>query len=346
MEKILTVIVPTYNMEKYLDRCLSSLIVSDKHMDMLEVLVVNDGSRDRSSEIAHRYESEYPGSFRVIDKTNGHYGSCVNRGLKEAAGKYVKVLDADDWFDTGNFDPYLDFLAGTGCDLVISESCTLGENDIVLGEWKYSMTPGTAYPIKRLPEFSDGNLEHQILAYRRELLQKIAYSQTEGIAYTDLEWIYKPMAAVSDFIYFPHKVYVYQQAREGQSVSPENHCRDIWMEQGVIMDLVRLYEKQKTGIREENRTVSKLVVGSFIQRMYYHYLIDYPGILPNDGLVKFDAGILGESPELYGSVAEASARVGRMKMRFVSEWRRHKNRRTLKFRYMDLRKAAHRLISR
>ena len=103
MDKILSIIVPTYNMEKYLERCLSSLIVSDEQMAMLEVLVINDGSKDRSSEIAHGYESRYPDTFRVIDKTNGHYGSCVNRGLQEATGKYVKVLDADDWFNTENF---------------------------------------------------------------------------------------------------------------------------------------------------------------------------------------------------------------------------------------------------
>ena len=79
MEKILTVVVPTYNMEQYLDRCLTSLIIDDDKMALLEVLVVNDGSKDRSSEIAHSYEARYPDTFRVIDKENGNYGSCINR---------------------------------------------------------------------------------------------------------------------------------------------------------------------------------------------------------------------------------------------------------------------------
>lgn len=90
MEKLITIVIPTYNMEKYLDKCLTSLIVPDEYMELLEVLVVNDGSKDNSSAIAHRYEDKYPQTFRVIDKENGNYGSYVNRGLKEAAGKYIK----------------------------------------------------------------------------------------------------------------------------------------------------------------------------------------------------------------------------------------------------------------
>ena len=97
MDKILTVIIPTYNMEELLPRCLDSFLIKDKKlMQQVEVLVVNDGSKDNSSSIAHRYEKLYPHTFRVIDKENGNYGSCVNRGLQEATGKYVKVLDADD----------------------------------------------------------------------------------------------------------------------------------------------------------------------------------------------------------------------------------------------------------
>lgn len=90
MNKILTIIIPTYNMEKYLRRCLDSLIIDEEGMKQLEVLVINDGSKDSSSQIAHEYQDKYPDTYRVIDKENGNYGSCINIGLKEAKGKYVK----------------------------------------------------------------------------------------------------------------------------------------------------------------------------------------------------------------------------------------------------------------
>lgn len=71
MEKILTIVIPTYNMQDYLHRCLNSLIVSEEQMQHLEVLVVNDGSKDNSSAIAHEYQDMYPGTSRVIDKEKG-----------------------------------------------------------------------------------------------------------------------------------------------------------------------------------------------------------------------------------------------------------------------------------
>ena len=103
MKKLLTIVIPSYNMEKYLSRCCQSLIVAPEFMEKLEVLVINDGSKDKTSEIGHSFESKYPETFRCIDKENGNYGSCVNRGLKEAKGTYIKILDADDTFETENF---------------------------------------------------------------------------------------------------------------------------------------------------------------------------------------------------------------------------------------------------
>lgn len=106
-------------MEKYLRHCLDSLIVSN--MDKVEVLVINDGSKDSSSAIAHEYQDKYPQTFRVIDKENGNYGSCINRGLKEATGKYVKVLDADDWFDNESFKHYISDISNIDADLIITD---------------------------------------------------------------------------------------------------------------------------------------------------------------------------------------------------------------------------------
>lgn len=71
MKKILTIVIPTYNNQDYLRRCLNSLIVPEEQMQHLEVLVVNDGSKDNSSAIAHEYQNKYPDIFRVIDKEKG-----------------------------------------------------------------------------------------------------------------------------------------------------------------------------------------------------------------------------------------------------------------------------------
>lgn len=119
MNKILSIIIPTYNMERYLEKCLSSLLIDG--LERVEVIVVNDGSKDRSLDIAQSFASKYPESFVIIDKDNGNYGSCINAGLYKATGKYVKVLDADDYFDTDNFAQMLALLEELDVDLFLAD---------------------------------------------------------------------------------------------------------------------------------------------------------------------------------------------------------------------------------
>ena len=98
MEKILTVVVPAYNIETYVKQCLDSF-VQKEILDDIEVLVINDGSKDRTVELAEAYVRKYPETFRVINKENGGHGSTINRGIKEASGRYFKVVDGDDWVE-------------------------------------------------------------------------------------------------------------------------------------------------------------------------------------------------------------------------------------------------------
>ena len=102
--KYLTLVVPCYNSEEYLNHCLDTLIVGG---DDVEIIVVNDGSNDRTLEIAKEYQTQYPSIIKIIDKENGGHGSGINCGIKEAKGLFFKVCDSDDWFDQ---DSYLKLL--------------------------------------------------------------------------------------------------------------------------------------------------------------------------------------------------------------------------------------------
>ena len=90
-EKILTVTIPSYNVEAYLEDCLESFVNSEV-MDDIEVLIVNDGSSDNTAKIAQRYADKYENTFRLINKENGGHGSTINTGVREAKGKYFKVV--------------------------------------------------------------------------------------------------------------------------------------------------------------------------------------------------------------------------------------------------------------
>ena len=117
--KLLTLVIPTYNMEKYLTKCLES-VTAPCIPPTLEVIVVNDGSKDRSLDIMKAFQQKRPDIIRIIDKENGHYGSCINAGLQMAKGKYFRPLDADDWMDTEVLSKLLNVLKNCDTDLFIT----------------------------------------------------------------------------------------------------------------------------------------------------------------------------------------------------------------------------------
>ncbi len=248
MNKVLSLIIPTYNMEKYLDKCLTSLVVDEKSVfETLEVIVVIDGSKDRSSEIAHRYQNRYPDVFLVIDKENGNYGSCVNRGLKEAHGEYVKILDADDYFDSLSLQKYLKYLSTIDADLVVTDFLKVDEDGKAIAKIDFDFPKETILEIDDICERgSFSKLEMHAVTYKRQNLIDIHYVQTEGISYTDQEWMFIPLTAVKKMVYFPVVVYCYLIGREGQTMDPKILARSIG--QNIIVVENRLGELKKRNI--------------------------------------------------------------------------------------------------
>lgn len=109
-DKLLTIVVPSYNASKYLDFNLQSFLCPSEP-EKLEVIVVDDGSTDDTARIADAYHEKYPDAIKVIHKENGGHGSGINAGLRAATGKYFKVVDADDWVDHEALKRLLDYIA-------------------------------------------------------------------------------------------------------------------------------------------------------------------------------------------------------------------------------------------
>lgn len=222
MEKVLSIIIPTYNMENYLNRCLDSLIVDN--MDLLEVLVINDGSKDRSSEIAHEYEKKYPKTFHVIDKENGNYGSCINRGLKEASGKYVKILDADDYYNSNELNLFIKELKNCNSDIAFTTYTIRDYNNNV----EFTIEIPIEHENKTL-QSTDFSFEKEQLTQLRkmhcmctktQILKKNNYLQTEGISYTDTQFVFYSFLYSKTIAFFNFNIYQYCLGRDGQTMSP------------------------------------------------------------------------------------------------------------------------------
>ena len=120
MAKLLSISIAAYNVENFLKGTLDSLLADEETLAKMEVIVVNDGSKDRTAEIAREYCDRYPESFRLIDKENGGYGSTINSAVRVASGKYFRLLDGDDWYFTENQKGYVEFLEKTEADIVLT----------------------------------------------------------------------------------------------------------------------------------------------------------------------------------------------------------------------------------
>ena len=275
MDKVLTVIIPTYNMENYLHKCLDSLIIAEELMSQLEVLVINDGSKDRSSDIAHSYQDKYPDIFRVIDKENGNYGSCVNRGLKEAKGKYIKILDADDSFDNTCFESYLLFLSKLDVDMVVNDFVFVNENDEITQVKRYSLGKiGKEFEFsKRIGRtFYRKNLHMHAVAYKTENLRSHHYIQTEGISYTDQEWTYTPLFFVRKIAYFNGLLYRYLLGRKGQTVSTEVFNKNVFQDETCVLRKLEDYIKQKAVSDGGGWFLEKWIKAN-VEKCYRRYLV-------------------------------------------------------------------------
>ena len=119
--KLLTVVIPTYNIEKYIGTCINSFKnVSSQFYKDFELIVVNDGSTDNSLQLVESLAKDSDLDIIIINKENGGHGSTINTGIREAKGKYLKVVDGDDWIDVHNFETFLSELKEIDVDMVIT----------------------------------------------------------------------------------------------------------------------------------------------------------------------------------------------------------------------------------
>lgn len=249
MSKLLSVIIPTYNMEALLPRCLDSLMVPAA-LERVEAIVVNDGSKDGSLAVAKSYQERFPNSITVIDKPNGNYGSTINAALPVAKGKYVKVLDSDDWFDSGEFVKYLDIIERTDADFIDTQFTVIhpgGSRELA----KYNLYGKEPYEYGKVYDLDqvlgDGYIRFfmmHAITYRTEMLLREGYRQTEGISYTDLEWDTYPLFYAKTIAFLDINLYQYNMDREGQTMDPKVLVRSVGQQEIITSQILEFLGKK------------------------------------------------------------------------------------------------------
>lgn len=319
MDKILTLVIPTYNMERYLHKCLDSLIVSDESMKILEVLVINDGSKDSSSEIAHEYKNRFSQTFRVIDKENGNYGSCINRGLNEASGKYIKILDADDYLDNSILELFLVFLKSSEEDIIFSDFAYVDEEDNIISEFKFNLPIGRLFSLREIPTEMVPHLAHYSVTYKKELFNRFDYKQTEGISYTDDEWVLKPALWAKDTSFFPHVLYHYLRGREGQTFDPNVIKKSLEQRVIVAKEMLTFYENNISKCYPDNKKFVTDKLSGRLKSLYNYHLVRFPSSKNNKRIIEFDKYLKYYSPRIYECLNDVTNNCG---WHYIRQWRK------------------------
>lgn len=225
--KLLSIAIPCYNSAAYMEKAIKSLLFGGEEV---EILIVDDGSvKDNTAEIADRYAEKYPDIIKAIHQENGGHGEAVNAGLRNATGKYFKVVDSDDWVDIDAYEKILNFLRS-----VVEEEKNL---DLLLSNFVYEkqgakhkkvMNYRSALPTEKFITWDDAKgfrtgqyiLMHSVI-YKTELLRECKLELPKHTFYVDNIFVYQPLPFVKDIYYLDVDFYRYFIGRDDQSVNEQ-----------------------------------------------------------------------------------------------------------------------------
>jgi len=238
-----------------MEKAINSILVGGEDV---EIIVVNDGSKDGTQEIAERYQEKYPTIVKAVAKSNGGHGDAVNCGLEHATGKYFKVVDSDDWVDEEALLKVLDTIKG----FVKDES----EVDMVIANYVYEKVGMTHKKVIRydnvLPEnqifkwedIGHFRLDQYILMhsviYRTEMLKLCQLELPKHTFYVDNIYVYYPLPHVRTLYYMNVDLYRYFIGREDQSVNEKVMISRIDQQLFVTKKMISMYELRLIGSKK------------------------------------------------------------------------------------------------
>ena len=263
--KLLSIAVPCYNSAAYMEKCISSLVIGGEEV---EILIVNDGSKDETPEIAKRLEKEYPGIVRAIDQENKGHGGAVNTGLENATGMFFKVVDSDDKVKASAYMTILDTLRKNleedeeeRIDLLISNFVydKEGASHHKVMEYRKSLPVGRIFSWDETKRFKKGEyiLMHSVI-YRTELLKSFGMRLPEHCFYVDNIYVFNPMPYVKNMYYLDVNFYYYFIGREDQSVNESVMVKRVDQQLSVNYRMLDFYITNKSEIKKNKRRAQYL----------------------------------------------------------------------------------------
>ncbi len=305
MQKILTVSIAAYNAENFIRKAINSLI-DHSIMQYLEVFVVDDGGTDKTLDIAKEYEIKYPGVFYAVHKENGGYGSTVNYSVKYARGKYFKLLDGDDWYQTSELVKLIEYLRKAESDVIVLPYLKGSGKDMRKISIKGEKANGKLL-IKDIGKLNTW-IGNPSICYKTSVLKSSNLELPKHMLYTDSIYSIIPFAYASTIEFLPFTVYCYQVGRNEQSVSVKNKIKHIDTLICIANYLNDFFVKNRTNKNYEYICRYAAINNSVVFRAMLSMERSKETLAK---IIKFDQDINSVSLEIYREIANSS-KTGRL----------------------------------
>ncbi len=277
---LLTITVPSYNSEKFLAKCLLSLLKT-KYAAKTEILVINDGSKDKTLKIAQFFEKlttiNGRSIVKAIDKENGGHGSGINKGLELARGKYFRVIDSDDWVDSEAYDNYLSKLINEDADLILNdyaEARTFEDAPCKKNNYNF-MTPNIIYNLNDIMcgtyGFKEWGPTLPTSTYKTECLRQTNFKLKEKTFYVDMQYNAYSIININTVKRYTDDVYRYFIGNAGQSVSKEGMMKNYKHHEDVILILMDCYSNDQRITTEKREYILRRLLLPMVNVQYYIY---------------------------------------------------------------------------
>lgn len=275
---LLTIVVPSYNVEKFLEASIHSLI-DNELSHKLEILIVNDGSTDNTAIIAKKLEKltsiDGKSIVKLINKENGGHGSTINKGIELATGKYFKLMDGDDYFVEKDFIKFLQILEHEDSDIILTNYIAdYAVDAIKLPVRHYGfMTPGIQYNLNLMEGYGYGFNEWGPLlstsTYKTQILKKANFKIDEHCFYVDMEYNFIGYLNSKTVVYYPLDIYNYYLGRVGQSVSAESYRKNFKQHEKVTFRLINEYYSVNNVNENKKKYLMNNIIIPLVEAQYY-----------------------------------------------------------------------------
>lgn len=225
-----SVIVPVYNTEKYIGKCLDSLVTQT--LQDIEIIVVNDGSTDNSENIINKFIKEYPDKINYYKKENGGLSDARNYGLNYANAEYIGFVDSDDYIDISMYEKMYNLAKKEEADIVECDFTWVYSN-------KNKIDTGIEYKTKE-DFFTNSRVMACNKIIKKEIMNSITFPK--GLRYEDVEFFYKLLPNVNNISVLKEPLYYYIQRESSISNLQNERTSEMFT---ILNNIIEFYKEKK-----------------------------------------------------------------------------------------------------